>query len=222
MENGKLCPTPVAALKFDLSSHVGRIAAVEALKGQGGWLLLQKLAIESFEREEFLLFSAFTDAGHALDQETSEKLFRCAAMTTPAELTAETADRLSSEAKRHAQATIARSLETNSQVFQQERDRLDRWAEDMVLAAEKELADTKAQLKALHRQARLAPNTDEHYALQLQIRELEKTQRTQRQQIFTVEDQIKAKRDLLIDRLEKRLSQRASAEPLFSIRWEVV
>ena len=184
--------------------------------------MLQKLAVESFEREEFLLVSAFTNGGAALDQETCEKLFRCNAAMAPAELTAETADRLSSEAKRHAQATIARSLETNSQVFQQERDRLDRWAEDMVLAAEKELADTKAQLNALNRQARLAPNTDEQHALQLKIRDLEKTQRTQRQRIFDMEDEIKGKRDLLIARLEKRLSQRTASEHLFSIRWEVV
>mgnify|MGYP001167294179 CR=1 FL=1 len=34
---------------------------------------------------------------------------------------------------------VARALETNSKVFQQERERLERWADDMVLAAEKEL-----------------------------------------------------------------------------------
>ena len=32
----------------------------------------------------------------------------------------------------------------------------------------------------------------------------------------------KGKRDLLIDRLEKRLSQKTSNEHLFSIRWQVV
>ena len=222
LENGKLCPTPVAAVTFDLSGHAGRIATVEGLRGQGGWLVLQKLAIESFEREEFLLFSAFTDDGTALDQETSEKLFRCAATTTTAELTTAAETRLTRDAKRHAQATVARSLESNSKLFQQERERLERWAEDMVLAVEKELADTKAQIKAMNRQTRLATSTDEQHALQLQIRELERTQRTQRQRIFDVEDEIKSKRDLLIDRLEKRLSQRTASEHLFSIRWQVV
>jgi hypothetical protein len=222
LENGKLCPTPVAALKFDISGHVGRITAVENLKGQSGWLVLQSLTVESFEREEFLIFSGFTDAGQAMDQEACEKLFRCDAQTSMVEMPPEAADRIDREAKRHAQASIARSLETNSQVFQDERERLDRWAEDMVLAAEKELADIKAQIKALNRQTRLATNTDEQHALQLKIRDLEKTQRTQRQRIFDVEDEIKGKRDLLIDRLEKRLSQRTSTEQLFSIRWQVV
>ena len=94
--------------------------------------------------------------------------------------------------------------------------------EDMVLAAEKELADTKAQIKAVNRQTRLATTIDEQHALQNKIRDLEKIQRSQRQQIFNVEDEIKGKRDLLIERLEKRLSQHTSSEHLFSIRWQVV
>ncbi len=222
LENGKDCPTPVATVSFDISSHVGRITAIEALKGQSGWLTLQKLTVESFEREEFLLFSAFTDAGQSLDQETCEKLFRCAGQVMPAELTPDSQDRLDREAKRHAHATIAHSLESNSKVFSEERERLDRWAEDMVLAAEKELSDTKAQIKAMNRQSRLATTVDEQHSLQNKIRELEKVQRTQRQQIFKVEDEIKGKRDLLIEKLEKRLSQHTSSEHLFSIRWQIV
>jgi exonuclease VII large subunit len=222
LETGKQCPTPVATVVFDLTGHATRIATIEALKGQSGWLLLQKLAIESFEREEHLLFSAITDGGNSLDQETCEKLFRCGAAVQSAPPEAPAPDRLEKEAKRHAKAAVARALETNSKVFQQERERLERWADHMVLAAEKELADTKAQIKTLNRQTRLATTIDEQHAFQTQIRDLEKTQRTQRQRIFDVEDDIKARRDTLIDRLEKRVSQRTASEHLFSIRWQVV
>jgi len=221
LETGRNCPTPVAAIAFDVTAHPTRIATVEALKGQSGWLFLQKLAIQSFEMEEHLLFSAITDSGNSLDQETCEKLFRCGGTvkTTPVEV--QPPNRLEKEAGRHAKATISHSLETNSKLFQQERERLEHWADDMVLAAEKELADTKAQIKTLNRQTRLAATIDEQHALQTQIRELEREQRTQRQRIFDVEDNIKAKRDTLIDRLEKRLSQRVATEHLFSIRWQV-
>ena len=75
-------------------------------------------------------------------------------------------DRLAREAQRHAEATIAHSLEANNQFFLQERERLDRWADDMVLAAEKELADTKAQIKAMNRQARLAVTLEEQHSIQ--------------------------------------------------------
>lgn len=219
---GKQCSTPIAEVEFNISQHPTRITTVEALRGKHGWLLLQRLIVESFAREEYLLFSAFDEEGHMLEQETCEKLFRCAADSRATDAPAtEILNRLDREAKRHAEATIAHSLEANNKLFLQERERLERWAEDMVLAAEKELADTKAQIKTLNRQARLATNTTEQHELQLKIRELERLQRKQRQHIFDVEDEIVEKRDELIAALEKRLSQRTTSETLFAIRWAV-
>lgn len=222
LAQGKACATPPAELIFDITSHPTRIAAVEALKGQSGWLTLQRLEIESFEREEYLLFSAFNDQGKALDQESCEKLFRCAA--TVHDLNGGPPlpwSRLAAEAERHAAATVTRAMERGNVLFHAERERLERWAEDRVLAAEKELADTKAQIKALNRQARLATTTDEHHTIQTRLKELERLQRRQRQRIFDVEDEIAEKRDALIDELEQRLQQKTHREPLFTIRWTV-
>jgi superfamily II DNA or RNA helicase len=223
LESARSLPTPLAALCFNISSHPTRIAAVESLRGQAGWLTLQHLVVDTYEREEYLLFSAFADSGATLDQETSEKLFRCAAAVESLDtIAAPAAERLEQEAERHAQAMIARSLEHNNRLFQQERERLERWADDMVLAAEKDLTDTKAQIKALNRQTRLATSLDEQHAIQEKLRELERTQRRQRQRIFDVEDEIKERRDQLITALERRLSRRTTVAPLFTIRWAVI
>jgi hypothetical protein len=222
IDGAKHLPTPASSMSFDVTGHGTHIAAVEALKGMSGWLLLQRLAVDSFEHEEYLLFSGFCDDGRSLDQETCEKLFRCVghveALTVPP---APTETRLSQDAQRHVEATMVRSLETNNRYFSQEREKLERWADDMVVGAEKELAATKSQIKALSRQARLATSLEEQHAVQEKIRELEKLQRKQRQHIFDVEDEIVGKRDQLIAALEKRLSQRSSIERLFTIRWTV-
>jgi superfamily II DNA or RNA helicase len=222
IDTGKRCATPINGVVFDMSGHHAHIAAIEALKGRQGWLRLQRLTIESFEREEYLLFSAVDDSGRSLDQETCEKLFRCGGSICSNEApSADSDDRLTKEAQRHAEATITRALEANSRFFVQERERLERWADDMVLAAEKELADTKAQIKVANRDARLAPTLQEQHTIQEKTRELEKQMRRQRQRIFDVEDEIIAKRDGLIAGLEKRLSQRTTVEPVFTIRWTV-
>jgi chromosome segregation ATPase len=195
---------------------------VEALKGRSGWLHLQRLVIDAFEREEYLLFSGIDD-GRSLDQETMEKMFHCDAKVEPLpSIPSDVEARLAAEAERHAQATISRSLEENNRHFQEAREKLEKWADDMVLAAEKELKDTKERIKALNRQARLAATTGEQHALQKQIQELEKQKRRQRQRIFDVEDEIMAKRDELIEKLERRMRQRTSVEPLFTIRWEIL
>ncbi len=223
IDRGKICPAPIASVTFDVSRYTAKLSVVEALKGQSGWLMLQQLAIDSFDREEYLLFSAINEAGKSLDQETCERLFQCEASASPIDvLPAEIQQRLEKEADRHAQATVGVSLEANNRLFSEERERLEKWADDMVVAVEKDLADTKAQIKAVRRQSRLATTLDEQNDLQQKLSALEKKQRKQRQQIFEVEDEIAQKRDALIDGLQKRMSQKTKVTPLFTIQWRVV
>ncbi len=121
-----------------------------------------------------------------------------------------------------ARSTISQSLETNNQFFNEAREKLEKWADDMVLSAEKALKDTKEQIKIQQRQARLAPNLDKQHEIQKQIQKLEKQQRRQRQEIFQVEDSIIEKRNALIESLERRLTQKTESEQLFTIEWRVV
>lgn len=224
IESGKALLTNCAPVTFDISSHPARITAVDELRGKQGWLLLQSLAVQSFDKEEYLLFSAFDDENKPLDQETCEKLFRCNGVVCGDEIIVPDTinSTLHREAQRHAEATIAKSLEANNRLFLEERERIERWAEDLVIGAEKELSDTKAQIKALNRQARQAATTQDQLELQTKIRDLERVQRRQRQRIFDVEDEITGKRDALIETLEKRMAQKTSREELFVIRWSVV
>lgn len=129
---------------------------------------------------------------------------------------------MEAEAQQHIRATINRSLEANNKHFHEAREQLDRWAEDMVLAAERELKLTNEQLKTLKRQSRQALSLEEQRDIQDKIRNLEKKRRQQRQDIFRVEDEIEEKRDRLLDQLEERMTQRSDTKSLFIIRWHVV
>ena len=223
VDSAKSLATPPAQIVFNIADHPTRLHVIEALRGKSGFLALTRLAIESYEREEYLLFSGFDEGGAALDQETMEKLFGCAGQVDGGYTVPEAArQRLAAEADRHAKATVSRSLEQNSAHFNQARDKLEKWADDMVLSAEKALADTKEQIKALRRQARQAVTLEEQHTIQEKLQKLERHQRRQRQDIFNAEDEIMEKRDALIDHLERRLAQRTEAETLFTIRWQVV
>ena len=199
---------------------------VEALRGKSGFLALTRLAIESYEREEYLLFSGFDEGGAALDQGEGGRWKSCSAVrakwTVATRYLKRRGKRLAAEADRHAKATVSRSLEQNSVHFNQARDKLEKWADDMVLSAEKALVDTKEQIKALRRQARQAVTLEEQHTIQEKLQKLERHQRRQRQDIFNAEDEIMEKRNALIDHLERRLAQRTEAETLFTIRWQVV
>lgn len=223
LNNGKSYPTPAAAVAFDITHHSLKISVIEELKGRSGWLFLQFLTIDSFDREEYLLFSGFDESGRSLDQETMEKLFHCDGNNIePVLISDDIEDRLAKQGERHVQATISRSLEENNKHFNEAREKLEKWADDMVIAAEKELKDTKQQINLFNRQARIAATIEEQHQLQEKIRELEKKKRRQRQRIFELEDEIIEKRDSLIFALEKRMVQRTSVEKLYTIKWNVV
>ena len=223
IDYAKRADTPPAHVVFDVTHRPGRIHVIEALRGQSGYLTLTRLAIDSFEREEHLLFSGFSSDGRPLDPETIEKLFECSAQVQASDtLSDEVSNRLGLDVERHSKATISRSLEQNSKYFNDAREKLEKWADDLVLASEKALTDTKEQIKVLRRQARQSVTLDEQHDIQQKIQKLERTQRRQRQDIFKAEDEIIEKRDRLVESLERRLAQKSSGECLFTIAWSVV
>jgi len=103
----------------------------------------------------------------------------------------------------------------------QAREKLEKWADDMVLSAEKALADTKEQIKALRRQARQVVTLEEQHEIRQQLQKLERQQRRWLQEIFKGEDVIMEKRDSLVESLERRLAQRTETVRLLMIRWAV-
>lgn len=223
IDHAKGLDTPSAKVVFNVSKHPTRLHLVESLRGKQGYLTLTSLAVESYELEEYLLFSGSEVDGSALDQEACEKLFNCMAESvTPTHIPETVQQRLAADSQRHVKATISQSLEANNKHFFEAREKLEKWADDLVLAAEKALRDTKEQIKVAQRQARLATNLDEQHEIQQRIQKLEKQQRRQRQEIFQVEDGIIEKRDGLIEALEKRLTQQTETRTLFTLEWAVV
>lgn len=210
-------------LVFDLTGHEAKLSALENLPTRVGWLELNLLELESFQREEHLVFTALTDDHKILDQELCELLFRLSAHTAVSDAApSELDDQLAATVKRQLDATLSRVLEENNQYFLHERNKLEAWAEDQIFSAEQQLADTKVKLKETKRQTRLAATLEEQKTAQEELKQLEKRQRRQRQEIFDVEDQIEAKRDELIEALEQQMHQRSTSCHLFRIRWKLV
>lgn len=220
--SAKSLAVPPARIVFDVSSHPTRLHVVDELRGKSGHLRLILLEINSLDTEEHLLFSGFDSSGHSMDQETFEKLLSVGAAVDGVVSVPETAlARLEAESKQHAQATLNRSLEQNSTYFNDARDKLDKWADDMVLAAERALKDTKERIRGQRRLERQAPTLEEKHAILKEILVLEKKQRRQRKEIFEAEDEIIVKRDELVHRLEMRLAQKTRVQELFTIEWQV-
>lgn len=214
--------TPVALLKLDYAKHGTRISIIEKLLGKSGWLTLLRLEVTAFETTEALLFSGQTDDGELLDQEVCEKLLSIPATGQPSATSEPVPNALVANSQRLVQATIADVLEANQRLFNEERDKLERWADDKLVAAEEALKNTKASIAQLKRDARKAATLQEQESIQRELSELERKQRRLRQEIFAVEDEIIEKRDSLIASLQQRLQEKTNTQTLFTLRWQVV
>lgn len=220
IEQGKQTITPDAHLVFNYSLHETKLSVLKPLMNQSGYLSLSLLRVQSVQCEEYLIFSALTDKGEALDSEVCCKLFKVNAqqensssMIIP--------QALEDQQQRRIEAKISHSIENNNQYLEDERDKLERWADDKILAAEQALEDNKTLIKNLKREARQAQSPEAQLSAQAELKAAEKKQRQLRKGIFDIQDEIEEKRDTLIEKLEQRMRQTIETQHLFSIRWTV-
>jgi hypothetical protein len=112
--------------------------------------------------------------------------------------------------------------ERNTVFFEEEMEKLDRWAEDKRKSLKGTLKDYDDQIADHKKQARVAPNLPEKLAIQKKIRNLDK----KRDEAWREYDEgargIERQKDSLIDDVEARLQQEIEEENLFTVRWKLV
>jgi superfamily II DNA/RNA helicase len=223
LDTGRRLEASNQELSFNLTAHETKISALEPFLGQSGWLELNQLELDSFQREEHLVFTAITDDHQLLDHEHCEQLFQLAGKVASITTINPTAVKyLSETAKRQLDGTLSRALDENNQYFQLEREKLDAWAHDQLVSTESQLEDTRSKLREAKKQARMADTVEAQKTAQESVKQLERLQRRQRQEIFDVEDEIESRRDSLIDALEQQMHQHSTSHQLFRIRWRIV
>lgn len=210
-----------AALVFDYSGWPAKAVNVEPLVGQSGILAARCLNFSGFDEQDHILLAAKTDDGRDIDPDIVRRLFEMPCRQADGEIGHARA-LLDPILAQREQDVIEALKRQNAQWFSEESRKLDKWAEDKVFAAEKELQDAKARILELKREARTAESPEQQHRIQTQIQELEKSKRRLRQRIFEVEDEIIEERDQMIADLEARLQQDISKQELFAVRWTVV
>jgi hypothetical protein len=223
LDKAKAQPVPTASVRFDVSHHGRKISMLQPLVGQSGWLRLDKVTLDSDTREEFLLFTAVTDAGENLDQEQVQRLLDVAGSVLNADAPNDAVThRLADDADRLVQATITRAAEAGNGRFRQVQKQVNQWADDKIAAAELELDTLRRELRAARRQADLAETIAVQQTALEQINQLEAQRRRARRNIDDVEDKVEQERHALLRQLQARCRQKHYRETLFTIRYEAV
>lgn len=210
-------------ITFHYSNNSKIISPIEKLVGKTGWLSANLITIKSVETEETILFSCFTSDGEMLDSDICRKFFSLDAtegetMYPPSEITLQF-ERLIAEQKI---TLLNENMARNVKFFDEEYEKLDKWAEDMKLSLEKEIKDLDAEIKLRKAEVRKLTDLSSKIAEQRIIKDLDKKRNEKRRSLFESQDMVDEKKENLITDIEGRLKQTTLFKKLFLIKWQVI
>ncbi len=215
--------TPIKELVFDYTNTPTKITVLQNLIGQSGWFQLQYLNINSFEQEDYLLISCFTESGELIDGDTGARFFSIGAKEGGVvNLPLQTAETFKELIFKEKQEVLSENANRNRDFFDVEMDKLEQWAEDMKISLDREIKDLDAEIKLRKGEAKKMLNLEAKVKAQRQIKELEKKRSEKRQTLFEAQDQIDDKKETLLTDIEKMLSQKIEQKELFTFKWKMI
>lgn len=223
LKGGKELDIPPSTVTFDLSAYPHRIALLEEYVGKHGWLSLHRVVVETFEEVEHLLFVVHDDEGATLGQEVGEKLFLLpASISDAAYQECPFQDHVEAIIRARTGELLQKAEFDNHGYFNEELDKLDRWAEDLKNGLELELKKIDKDIRELARQSKQMVSLQEKLEFQKQKATLEKRRTKKRHELYNSQDEIDKKRDTLIKQIEKQMQDTSHhVEELFRVQWRL-
>lgn len=223
IDRAKELDAPCREVKFNLSGYSSKISVLEKLKGKSGYIFLNRLEINSLDREEYLLFTGFTENVQNVPHDILTQFFKLDGEVGPSHfISDDTKIRLQSDMQRFAEAKLHESMGENNKLFLEQNEKLERWIADCVKVAERELEQTMIKIREVRNQINLAETVEAQTEFQEQLKRLENKKREGRIKIFDVEDEASAKRDDMIKALRRKMVQNTANTPIFTIKWSIV
>lgn len=222
LDNAANKQLPAAEMTFVYSGQSLKISILEPLIGKSGYLSLTRLSVESFEEEDHLIFAAVTDDGTVLDEEQARRLFSLPGTCQELKSAGQASDQLRQIYEAGKTRIIDEISVRNSNFFDEEMEKLEKWAEDLKSGLELELKELDREIKFQKTESKKILKLDEKLKAQKDIKEMEKKRNTKRRTLFEAQDEIDGRKEGLIEGVEARLRQLISTSELFAIRWRVL
>ena len=220
----KAIPAIISEVTLDYSHSSLHVAYFERLIGQSGWLTVEQLTIDSFEKEDILLHACVTDKGETVPPDIAEYMLRLSGQETPqeTELPDKTAAVLADVITSQRSDITTANAERNNTFFEEEMEKLDNWAEDVKAGLEKELRDLDAEIKLRKSESKKTAQLSEKVRLQRAVKELEKKRSEKRLNLYHAQDEVDEKKETLLAKVEAMLAQKIEQTKLITFHWKIV
>ncbi|MBD5425630.1 MAG: DEAD/DEAH box helicase family protein [Bacteroides sp.] len=220
----KASPVPISEVTLDYSNSSLNVALIKKLVGKSGWLTVDLLTIDSFEKEDILLHVCITDNGEIVPSDIAEYMLRLPGLQGPrsAELSEATAAALTEAITAQRAEIIVANAERNNSFFDEEMEKLDNWSEDVKAGLEKELRDIDAEIKLRKSESKKTSRLEDKVRLQRLIKDLEKRRSEKRLNIYQAQDDIDSKKEELLSKVEAMLAQKIEQTKLVTFHWNII
>ncbi len=210
-------------LIFNYSTSGKKITILESLVGKSGYLIAKLLTISALEDEDHIVLTAVTEDGGVLDHDQSERIFSLDAEVREEMEVQLQEDETIEDLYQNQQSSIINGIiERNSGIFNQEIEKLDKWADDNRVALKTKINELDSKIKEKKKEARLSSNLPEKLQMRKEIQALEKKYDSMWKEYEDQAKDIEKRKDGLIDELEGRLSQNTEVKKLFTIKWKII
>lgn len=250
IDHAQHVPLSPSKLVLNYEAYGTKVSVIEELRGKTGVLLVQHLRIQSLgATEEHLLAAAIDASGTSYDQDVTDRLLSMPGHAdalpradgapiqqllsddfSPAQLNMldfaaanVTIPHALQQQIDQQKARVITDLESrNLSFFTQETEKLDTWADDLKVGLEREIKELDRQIKEARTKSKGAATLADKLNAQKEQRDFEAQRDKKRRELFNRQDEIQARRDDLIDELEKQLQQQVNARMLIACEWELV
>jgi len=207
-------------VEFDYEQYGLLLSDIKPLVGQSGWMMATLVSANSYDTTDRIILACKTDDGVVLDKDQAHRLLLLPASEKE---TIELADGNGlDEIFRTELATFMADVNDKNLVFfNEENEKLERWADESKEGLLREIKDMDADIRQAKKASRILPLA-EKLAAQKQIKAMENKRDKRQLDYFESRRQIEARQDALLDAVQAKLNVQSEEKKLFLIRWKLV
>jgi len=187
---------------------------------KSGWMQVEVMTrLSKHETEEILIVGALTDDGTVLYPDVAQKLFQLPAESRPLAEGIPPQLQAVTDIQRRRKAEEAQQRQQS--YFSTEIDKLDLSAEDLKNGLELRIKELEVSIKETKKASTMAITLEDKLDLQKKVKDLDAERNQARKRLFDAQDEIDAKRDEIINEIERQLSTSLDSKNRMTIHWKL-
>ena len=210
-------------LVFEYNAQIdGQYSDLKSLIGKSGELVLEKLILKTTNQTiEHLLLAACTKEGEVLHPDTIDRLLELSVQEIKPEGKLDQTTLLDSQLKELEANNVVAAVKDNELYYDDETDKLDRWADDRRIALDIRIKQLDQEIKEARKASRQLPTLQEKMQAKKILKQRERERDNLMLDYHEEKKKIEAEEDRLLAVIEVALEMNQQRERLFAIRWQL-